>query len=141
MSVAKKAGYLVVCACLLTAGCDKVTKTAKSDKAEAVAVPLSELNDATFDSHLARGVMLVVFYASWCKPCRLQEPIVESVAQQVGSTVRFFKVNVDNAPDTAQKYGADMIPTLILFKNGKPVKQFVGITNAEDLMAAIQASR
>jgi len=135
-------GCLLVCACLMFTGCDKVKETPKPGPSEAAsAVHVPELNDSTFGSQPAPGVMLVDFWAPWCGPCRTQGPILEKAAAQIGASARVFKVNVDNAPQTAQKYGVSSIPTLIVFKNGKPVKQFVGVTQADDLVAAVQAAQ
>ena len=94
-----------------------------------------------FAAQTAQGVMLVDFWAPWCGPCRRQGPIVEQVAEQLGAAAKIAKVNVDEAPKTAQKFGIESIPTLIVFKDGKPVKQFEGLTQAADLVAAIKAAQ
>ena len=137
------AGLLMVSGVLVFAGCEKVTPTvvrAADGAAGKTAAGVAELNDTTFAAQTAQGVALVDFWAPWCGPCRTQGPIVEKVASQLGDAVKVAKVNVDQAPQTAKKFGISSIPTLIVFKDGKSVKQFVGVTQAEELLAAVKAA-
>ena len=97
-----------------------------------------ELDDVTFPQIVAAGVTLVDFWAPWCAPCMMQGPIVESVAEQVGDRAKIAKLNVDEAPRAANQLGIRAIPTVILFKDGKSVQQFVGVTQEGALMAAIE---
>ena len=94
---------------------------------------LSELSDATFAAETAKGVTLVDFWAPWCGPCRMQAPILEGLAKQVGGKVKICKLNVDDNPATAAGFGVSGIPTLIVFKNGKEVERLVGVQAAEVL--------
>jgi len=84
-----------------------------------------------------QGVVLVDFFATWCGPCRRQGPIVEKVAEQLKGQAMVGKLDVDEAPETARKFNINGIPALIVFRNGEPVKQFVGVTDAAELVAAI----
>ena len=84
--------------------------------------------------------MLVDFWAPWCGPCRMQGPLVETVAGRLGKTAKVAKVNVDQASQTAQKFGVQSIPTLIVLKDGKPFKPFVGVTQPDELIAAVKAA-
>lgn len=70
--------------------------------------------------------VLVDFWAVWCGPCRLIEPIVEELAHQYADKMKVFKVDVDQDPHLAAQYGIMSIPTLLLFKNGRVVEQIVG---------------
>jgi thioredoxin 1 len=97
-----------------------------------------ELNDSTFPETVEQCVTLVDFWAPWCAPCMMQGPIVESVAEWIGDKAKVAKVNVDDAQQAANALGIRSIPTLILFKNGKPVQQFVGVTQEKALLAAIE---
>lgn len=81
--------------------------------------------------------VLVDLWASWCGPCRAQMPIVEQVAQQAGDRARVVKVNVDDVADVAQDLGVDSIPTLVVFKDGKEQKRFVGVQSADILSRAL----
>jgi thioredoxin 1 len=96
-----------------------------------------EISDDTFDNEVAEGISIVDFWAPWCGPCRMQGPILDELAQKMGDKVNILKLNVDESPGKAQEYGVMSIPTLILFKDGKNVKQFVGVQQAAALEEAI----
>ncbi len=81
--------------------------------------------------------VLVDFWAPWCGPCRMQGPIVEQLASEIGETAVVGKLNTDENPEVAGHYGIMSIPTLMVFKNGRPVKQFIGVTNANALKTAL----
>ncbi len=101
---------------------------------------VADLTDATFDAAIASGVVLVDFWAPWCPPCRTQGPIVEDVAREVEGRARVAKLDVDQAKAIAQRYKIQSIPTLIVFKDGQSVKQFVGVTQAKTLVASIDTA-
>jgi len=88
---------------------------------------ITELNSSNFNEGIKSGVTLVDFWAPWCGPCRLQGPILEEVKKKIQDKAKIAKVNVDDNPDIAQTYGIISIPTLILYKEGKAIKQFVGV--------------
>jgi len=79
--------------------------------------------------------VLVDFFAVWCGPCQMQAPILEQVSEAIGEKAVVGKLNVDEAGDVAQKFGVMSIPTLIIFKDGKPAKQFVGVQMKDSLLA------
>ena len=85
----------------------------------------------------AKVPVLVDLWATWCGPCRAQMPIVEQVAVRAGDRARVMKVNVDEAVDVARDLGVDSIPTLVVFKDGKEQKRFVGVQSADILAAAL----
>jgi len=99
-----------------------------------------ELNDKNFESEVLKSdkVALVDFWAPWCGPCQMMGPIVEETSKEIGDTAIVGKCNVDENPNTAQKYGVMSIPTLILFKNGEIVKQMVGVQSKETLLEEIK---
>ncbi|HEV3086664.1 MAG TPA: thioredoxin [Candidatus Elarobacter sp.] len=70
--------------------------------------------------------VLVDFWAPWCGPCRMLSPIVEKVSNDMGDRVRFLKMNTDENPSTAGKYGISGIPALLLYKGGEVVDRIVG---------------
>ncbi|HOP64058.1 MAG TPA: thioredoxin [Spirochaetota bacterium] len=90
---------------------------------------LSETGTKTFDADVLKsaGKVLVDFWAPWCGPCRMQTPILEKLASSGDISAQIFKVNTDENPDIAQKYGIVSIPTLILFENGQEVERYVGV--------------
>lgn len=70
--------------------------------------------------------VLVDFWAPWCGPCKMVAPIVEDLAKEYSGKAKFAKVNVDESPFVASSYGIMSIPTIIIFKNGKPAEQVIG---------------
>jgi len=97
----------------------------------------TELTEELFDDAIKEGTVLVDFWAPWCGPCRMQGPILDEVAKQVGDAATVAKVNVDEAPGVAARFGVRSIPTLIVFKNGEVDKQFVGVQQAAALIEAL----
>ena len=81
--------------------------------------------------------VLVDFWAPWCGPCRMQGPLVEKLAEEMGEVAEVGKVNSDEQGEIAAHYGIRSIPTLIVFKNGKPTKQFVGVTSVPTMKTAL----
>ena len=96
-----------------------------------------ELTEASFDDAVKSGTVLIDFRAPWCGPCRMQGPILDDVAEQVGDAATVAKVNVDEAPGVAAKFGVRSIPTLIILKDGEVDKQFVGVQQASVLVEAL----
>jgi thioredoxin 1 len=87
-----------------------------------------EFTDANFESKVLKSNKLTVvdFWAEWCGPCRRVGPVVEQLAKEYNGKVNIGKLNVDNSPNTCQKYGITSIPTLLFIKNGKVVDKLVG---------------
>ncbi|MEF2680398.1 MAG: thioredoxin [Oscillospiraceae bacterium] len=77
--------------------------------------------------------VLVDFWAQWCGPCRMLGPIIEEIANDYEGKVKVGKVNVDEQPNLASKYGIASIPTVIVFKNGKPEKTLVGLRSKNEI--------
>lgn len=110
---------------------------AEMANAEAGESKVMELTEANFGQIVGNGVVLVDFWATWCPPCRIQNPIVEQVAAEIGDKAVITKLDVDQNGRVAALYEVRNIPTLIIFKDGEPARRFVGVTQKETLMAAI----
>ena len=85
------------------------------------------LDDTNFEATVNKGVSLVDFWASWCGPCKVQGPIIDDVADELGEKFNICKVDVDRNQKISQKYGIRNIPTILVFKDGKPVDKLVGV--------------
>ena len=95
-------------------------------------------SDASFDQDIMSGITLVDFWAEWCGPCQVMIPRLEELATRVGSKAKIMKMNVDEHPQTPQKFRIMSIPTLILFKDGKAVEQAVGTKSVDELTTMIE---
>jgi len=97
---------------------------------------ISTLTDATFDEEIgAAGEAVVVdFWAEWCGPCKVIAPILEEIATEQKGKVRVAKLNVDDNPNAARRFDVMSIPTLIVFKDGQPVKRMVGAKGKGQLL-------
>ena len=91
-----------------------------------------EINDKNIDEVIKEGKVLVDCYATWCGPCRMLAPIIEELSEEK-SDVKFYKLDVDNNPETSLKYGIMSIPTLLIFENGELKNQVVGFKDKNEL--------
>lgn len=87
---------------------------------------VTELTDQTFDEKTNNGVTFTDFWATWCGPCRMQSPVIEQLAEEMGDKVFFSKVDVDANQETAAKFGIMSIPTMLIKKDGQVVDTIVG---------------
>ncbi|MBN2589312.1 MAG: hypothetical protein JXA96_05595 [Sedimentisphaerales bacterium] len=99
-----------------------------------------EIEPADFNDVIAEGVVLVDFYATWCSHCTTQAPIIEEVADQIECLAHVAKFDADKSSSIVHKYSVTAIPTLIVFKNGIETTRFVGVTQADELIAAIMSA-
>ncbi|WP_251179061.1 thioredoxin [Adlercreutzia agrestimuris] len=81
--------------------------------------------------------VLVDFFATWCGPCKMLAPTIDEVRGEVAGKASVYKLDIDQSPDIAQAYGVMSVPTLIVFKNGQPVKQAVGIQPKQTLLSML----
>jgi thioredoxin 1 len=99
----------------------------------------AETSDLTFQNDVLSSdvPVLVDFWAPWCGPCRMVGPIIEDISSQTAGKARVYKLNVDENPQTAMRYGITGIPTVMVFKNGQVDKQFVGVQPQQVYMNAL----
>lgn len=83
------------------------------------------------------GTVLVDFYADWCGPCKMMSPIIDQIAEDYSEKIKVGKVNCDENGELAQNFGIMSIPTILIFKNGNPVKSFVGVTSKEEITSVL----
>ena len=97
---------------------------------------ISTLTDSTFDEEIgtADEAVIVDFWAEWCGPCKMISPILEEIAAEHAGKVRIAKLNVDDNPDAARRYEVMSIPTLIVFRDGQPVKRMIGAKGKGQLL-------
>ena len=96
---------------------------------------VGKVSDSTFETEVlnSKEPVVVDFWAEWCGPCKMIAPALEEIQTALGSKVKIVKLNVDENPNTAQKYGIMSIPTLMLFKNGELASRQVGAAPKQKL--------
>ena len=98
---------------------------------------IMHLTKDNFDSVTSSGLVLVDFWATWCGPCRMQAPILEELDEQLNGKVKICKLDVDDEPAIAQRFGVMSIPTLMVFRNGEMISKEVGVHTVEQLMTML----
>lgn len=92
------------------------------------------VSDQSFVNEVeGQGTVVVDFWAPWCGPCKMLAPILEELSTELGDSVKIAKLNVDENPETASRFGVMSIPTLIFFKDGQPVDKVVGLNSKDSL--------
>jgi len=97
------------------------------------------LTDSNFQQQTKNKVVLVDFWAEWCAPCKMMAPVLNDVANELTGNSFVGKLNIEQYQSMAQQFNVRSIPTLILFKNGKEVKRFVGIKQKDFLVKEIKS--
>ncbi len=98
---------------------------------------LAELNKENFDKEINNGITVIDFHAPWCGPCKMVNPIIEELATEL-TDISFRKVNIDDNQEIAVKYNIMSIPTILIFKDGKPITSSVGVVSKDALKKKIE---
>lgn len=96
-----------------------------------------ELTEKNFDSVISGGITLVDFWAPWCGPCRMQAPVIDELGEKYQGKFTVAKLNTDDEPSIAARYGVMSIPTLIVYNQGEEVTRRVGVQTLEQLEAML----
>ncbi len=92
------------------------------------------VSDQSFKGEVeSQGTVLVDFWAPWCGPCKMIAPVLEELSGEFGDSLKIAKVNVDDNPESASRFGVMSIPTLIVFKDGQPVDKIIGFQSKDAL--------
>lgn len=95
------------------------------------------LNDKNFKENIAKNdLVLVDFFATWCGPCKMLSPVLEEVAKD-NEDMKFFKVDVDQNPDLVREFGIQAMPTIVILRDGKEIKRFLGYKAKEQIQSII----
>lgn len=96
-----------------------------------------DLTNKNFDSIIGNGVTLVDFWADWCGPCKMQSPVIDELGDKYEGKVTVAKLNVDDEPSIAARFGVMSIPTLIVYREGEEVTRRVGVQSLDQLEAML----
>ena len=98
-----------------------------------------KVSEKDFESEVlnSEGKVIVDFYADWCGPCKMMAPIMEKVSEELLGKAKVVKMNIDENMDIAEKYEIMSIPTIMFFEKGQPIKTFVGLTDKQEIINAV----
>jgi thioredoxin 1 len=99
---------------------------------------VEHMNDENFASLVEKGVVLVDFFADWCGPCKMMEPVVKQLAEDMAGQVTVAKIDIESSQQTTAEYHVTSIPTLIIFKQGLEVERIVGVKDLESLKKLVR---
>lgn len=99
------------------------------------------INTAQFKSSVEenKGIVVVDFFATWCGPCKMLAPVFEQAGEEMKNDATFLKVDIDQSLEIAQKFRISTVPTMIIFKDGKPVESLVGFMPKESIVQKVKS--
>jgi len=122
-------------------GCLALRQSARSGAMNDSTQNVKHISASEFEAKVEKAASpaVVDFYATWCGPCRILSPLLDEESGAFTNRIKFFKVNVDEAPSLAQRFQVEGIPNLVLFKNGRVVDRLAGVPSSGELKARLQA--
>lgn len=128
---------LAATASLLLSSCSATRAPTEAEKST-----VTETSDSTFkkDVLLVEGPVLVDFYATWCGPCKIMAPVIDQLSKDYKGKIKVVRLDVDQSPGVASVFGIQSLPTIAIFKNGKPVEAAIGVTGKDVLSQKIDES-
>lgn len=114
------------------------TISAKSDDKPKDKSPILTLSASNYSAETAKGLVFVDFWAAWCGPCRRMAPILDEIAKEYKDSVKIGKLNVDNYKKFSIDLGVEVLPTIIVYKDGKEVTRIKGLVSKGDLVKVIK---
>ncbi len=117
----------------------KTSNKTDKNQNEVIKMAVKELNSENYSALVEQNEkpVLIDFFATWCGPCKMLSPIVDEVAEENADSLTVCKVDVDNSPELAAKFGISVIPTLIVMKDGKQTANSVGYISKEKILELI----
>ncbi len=97
------------------------------------------INSTNFEQEVNDGVVVVDFFATWCGPCKMLAPIFEQLSVEMKDDAKFVKVDIDKSLEIARKYMISSVPTMMIFKDGKPVDTMVGFMPKESIKSKVES--
>ncbi|WP_343101581.1 thioredoxin [Romboutsia sp. MSSM.1001216sp_RTP31141st1_G3_RTP31141_220114] len=97
------------------------------------------INSTNFEQEVNDGVVVVDFFATWCGPCKMLAPIFEQLSVEMKDDAKFVKVDIDKSLEIARKYMISSVPTMMIFKDGKPVDTMVGFMSKESIKSKVES--
>ena len=96
------------------------------------------LTEKNFEEKTKNGLVVVDFFATWCGPCRMMSPILEQAQEELGDSVKIYKVDVDEEEKISRSFGIMSIPTIYIFKDGKVMERHIGLWMHDDFVNAVK---
>lgn len=96
------------------------------------------INTNNFEAQLEKGVVVVDFFATWCGPCKMLAPVFDELGTEMKDSAKFFKVEIDQNMDLARKFMVSTVPTVMIFKDGKPVETMVGFMPKDTIKSKVE---
>ena len=103
--------------------------------------PVVTLTSSNYNAEIAKGLVLVDFWAPWCGPCRKMAPVLDEIATEYKGSVKIGKLNTDNYKKFAVEKKIEALPTIVVYKDGKEIKRLVGLHTKEDLVKVITENK